>query len=227
MHRHFDKELEDLKTKILHMGAITEKMIDEATTGLLQRKDSLKDVNLKEEQINDLQIEVDEQVVKLVALYHPVADDLRFLIMASKIGGELERIADQAVNISQNTSYVLKSPPLKPIADIPIMADTARQMLRESLDAFMRRDVNLAQNVLNSDDKVDALKDQMFKELLTCMVADPSTIQRAIALVLISRNLERVGDHATNIAEEVIYLCKGQDVRHHHEEKKREVDKTE
>ncbi len=221
MHRHFDKELESLKMRILHMGALAEKMIEEAIKGLVERRDAVKTVTAHEEEVNTLQIQVDEQVVELIALHHPVAEDLRFLIMASKINGELERVADQAINIAQNTAFLIKSLPFKLVSDLPIMADIARQMLRQSLDAFMKRDTTLAQQVLNTDDKVDAFKDRIFRELLTGMMADPASIPRAIAVVLIGRNLERVGDHATNIAEEVIYLTQGRDVRHHHEEKRR------
>jgi phosphate transport system protein len=166
-------------------------------------------------------MEVDERVINLIALHHPVATDLRMAVMCSKIAGELERIGDQAVNICQNTTELLRFPPLKPLIDIPLMAEIARRMLRESLDAFVRQDPVLAQKVLNTDDEVDAFKNQIFRELLTYMMSDPGTIPRALALILISRNLERVGDHATNVAEEVIYAAQGRDVRHHHEEQKR------
>jgi phosphate transport system protein len=166
-------------------------------------------------------MEVDERVINLIALHHPVATDLRMAVMCSKIAGELERIGDQAVNICQNTAELLRYPPLKPLIDIPLMAEIARRMLRESLDAFVRQDVPLAVKVLNADDEVDAFKNQIFRELLTYMMADPATIPRALALILISRNLERVGDHATNVAEEVIYAAQGRDVRHHHEQQRR------
>jgi phosphate transport system protein len=146
--------------------------------------------------------------------------------MCSKIAGELERIGDQAVNVCQNTADLLRYPPLKPLIDIPLMADVARGMLRESLDSLVKRDVELADEVLREEEKVDAYRDQIFRELLTYMMADPATIPRALSLILISRNLERVGDHATNIAEETIYAAQGRDVRHHHEKKKRSDEKT-
>jgi phosphate transport system protein len=225
MQRHFDKELDALKARLLHMGAIAEGMIEEAIRGLVERREVEKSIMSQEEEVNDLQIAIDENVVELIALHHPVAEDLRFLIMASKINGELERIADQAMNIAQNTSYLLRTAPLKLTTDLPLMADTARHMLRLCLDAFMKRDTAAAEDVLNTDDKVDGFKDRIFKDLLTGMMADPATIPRAVAVVLIARNLERVGDHATNIAEEVIYLTQGRDVRHHHEEEKRQVEK--
>lgn len=221
MQRHFDEVLQDIKRRLLHMGALAEQMIDCAIRGLVDRRPDEQSVFKNEEEINNLHIDIDDHVVKMIALHHPVATDLRFLIMASKIAGELERIADQAVNILQNTRHVLKHPPVKPLIDMPLMADTARGMLRESLDSFMRQDVSLAQNVLNCDDKVDGFKIQIFRELLTYMMSDAKTIPPALALILISRNIERVGDHCTNIAEEVIFMVKGRDVRHHHEETKR------
>jgi phosphate transport system protein len=219
MQRHFDEELQELKGRLIYMGSLAEKMTDEAIKGLVRREDQTAVIEANEKKVNELHIEIDETVVKLIALHHPVASDLRFLIMASKICGELERVADQAVNICENTGYLLKSPPLKPLVDLPIMADIACTMLRESLDAVMKADVSAAQQVLDTDDKVDAFKDQIFRELLTYMMSDPTTIPRALALILIARNVERIGDHATNIAEGAIYLVQGRDVRHHHEEK--------
>ncbi|HLG43099.1 MAG TPA: phosphate signaling complex protein PhoU [Planctomycetota bacterium] len=221
-HRHFDDQIAQLKARLVQMATAAETMIDFSIRSLVDRRtERHADVFKDEERVNDLHIEIDEKVITLLALQHPVAADLRFVVMASKMAGELERIGDQAVNICQNTAKLLESPPLKPLIDIPIMAETARRMLRESLDAFVRQDAALAKKVLDSDDEVDAFKDQIFRELLTYMMSDPATIPRAMCLILISRNLERVGDHATNIAEDVIYLAQGRDVRHHHEEKKR------
>lgn len=222
VHRHFEDQIHQLKARLVQMATATEFMIDLAIRSLVDRKaERHAEVFAEEERVNDLHIEIDEKVITLLALQHPVAADLRFVVMASKMAGELERIGDQAVNICQNTAKLLESPPLKPLIDIPIMAETARRMLRESLDAFVRQDATLAKKVLDTDDEVDAFKDQIFRELLTYMMSDPVTIPRAMSLILVSRNLERVGDHATNIAEDVIYLAQGRDVRHHHEEKKR------
>jgi phosphate transport system protein len=222
IHRHFEDQLEELKGRLVAMGTDAESMIERAVKSLLERDTTrLADVYKTETEVNLLHIEVDERVINLIALHHPVAADLRLVVMCSKIGGELERIGDQAVNICQNTTELLRYPPLKPLIDIPLMAEIARRMLRESLDAFVRQDAALAQKVLDTDDEVDAFKNQIFRELLTYMMADPGTIPRALALILISRNLERVGDHATNIAEEVIYSAQGRDVRHRHEQKKR------
>jgi phosphate transport system protein len=222
IHRHFEDQLQALKARLVTMGTAAESMIERAVKALLERDSTrLPEVFKTEQEVNELHIEVDERVINLIALHHPVATDLRMAVMCSKIAGELERIGDQAVNICQNTTELLRYPPLKPLIDIPLMAEIARRMLRESLDAFVRLDAALAQKVLDTDDEVDAFKNQIFRELLTYMMSDPGTIPRALALILISRNLERVGDHATNVAEEVIYAAQGRDVRHHHEETKR------
>ena len=217
IHRHFEDQLQELKGRLMTMGTAAESMIERAVKSLLDRDAGRHpDVFSTEREVNELHMEVDERVINLIALHHPVAADLRLAVMCSKIAGELERIGDQAVNICQNTAELLRYPPLKPLIDIPLMAEIARRMLRESLDAFVRQDAVLAQKVLNADDEVDAFKNQIFRELLTYMMADPATIPRALSLILISRNLERVGDHATNIAEEVIYWIQGRDIRHHH-----------
>jgi phosphate transport system protein len=223
IHRHFEEQLAVLKSRLVQMGTLAESMIDKAVKALLERTDARHaDAFAAEKQVNDLHIEIDERVINILALQHPVAADLRWAVMSSKIAGELERIGDQAVNVCQYNEELIKHPPLKPMIDLPMMADVARRMLRESLDAFVRQDAALAQKVLDTDDEVDAFKDQIFRELLTYMMADPGTIHRALELILVSRSLERVGDHATNIAEEVIYAVQGRDVRHHHEQARRE-----
>jgi phosphate transport system protein len=157
---------------------------------------------------------VDDTAVKLTALQQPMAADVRFLFMSSRIASELERIGDQAVNICQNAKHVLQHPPLKPLVDLPIMAEFTQKMVRDSLTALTDRDIALAEEVLEVEKKIDAFRDQVFRTLLTYMMADPGTIPRALPLILISRNLERIGDHATNIAEEVIFLVQGRDIRH-------------
>ena len=223
MHRHFEELIAECKSRLVYMGGQAELMIDRAIKSLLDRKaEGHAEVFQRETEVNQLQIEIDERTISILALQHPVAADLRLVIMCSKIASELERIGDQAVNICQNTAEVLKHPPLRPLIDIPLMADIARGMMRDGLDAFVRQDTEVAQRILETDDKVDAFKNQIFRELLTYMMSEPSTIARALPLILISRNLERVGDHATNIAEEVIYVAHGRDVRHHHEQTKRQ-----
>jgi phosphate transport system protein len=213
--RHFDEQLHELYQKVVAMGLLAESMIQTAVASLIERNEALAaQVFAKEEEVNRLQVEVDDRAVKLTALHQPVAEDARFLFMASRIGGELERIADQAINICQNAHFVLEAPPLKPILDLPAMADVAQKMVRDSLTAMMNRDVAMANRVLEEERRVDAYRDTVFRTLLTYMMADPGTIQRALSLILIARNLERIGDHATNIAEEVIYWIQGRDIRH-------------
>ncbi len=197
------------------MGTTAEAMIGLAFRGLLDRTEKwVPEVYAREQEVNALQVEIDDRAVRLAALQQPVATDVRFIFMASRICTELERIADQAINIAQNSHFVLAAPPLKPMVDLPIMADIAQKMVRDSLSAMVDRDVARAERVLLEEEKVDALRNQIFRELLTYMMADPTTIQRALSLILVSRNLERIGDHSTNIAEEVIYWIQGRDVRH-------------
>jgi phosphate transport system protein len=213
--RQFDKELADLKRRLLAMAAVAEAMIDLEITALVQRNEGPSDaVPGHEEELNRLQIEIDEEVLRLLATRQPVAADLRFILVASRINTELERIGDLVINVSENVHILAAQEPLKPLIDIPRMADLARQMVRQSLDAFVRGDPLLAQTVILTDDQVDALKEQVLRELLTYMMADPRAIERALALILIARHLERIADHATNIAEDVIYLIEARDVRH-------------
>lgn len=219
IHRPFDEQIQALRQRLVLMGRLAESMIGSALRTLLDRNERhSEEVTRREKEVNDLQIEIDDHAVKLTALQQPVGSDVRFLFMASRIATELERIADQAVNICQNAHFLLQAPPLKPFVDLPIMAEVAQKMVRDGLESLVGKDVTLAQQVLREEEKVDAFRDQIFRELLTYMMADPATIPRALSLILISRNLERVGDHATNIAEEVIYWVQGRDIRHHHEE---------
>jgi phosphate transport system protein len=219
MQRHFDEQIQEIREKLVRMGGLAESMVASALRMLIER-DSRHDreVQEREDQVNSLQIEIDDMAVRVTALQQPVGSDVRFLFMAARITSELERIADQAINICQNAVHLLQAPPLKPFVDIPIMAEIAQRMVRDSIDALVRKDVSLAERVLTEEEKVDAFRDQVFRELLTYMMADPATIPRALSLILISRNLERVGDHATNIAEEVVYWIQGRDIRHHHED---------
>jgi len=219
MERHFDEELKALKERLLTMASHCEKMIHLSVKALEERNlEHANEVFALEREVNGLHVEMDERAMKLFALQGPVAGDLRAIMASMKINSELERIGDQAVNVSQNTFQLLKQPQLKPLIDIPLMAEITEGMLRDALDAYVRRDTELARQVCLRDDKVDALKDQIFRELLTYMITDSSTIKRCIDLILISRNFERIGDHATNIAEDVIFMVKGQDIRHHHAE---------
>ena len=213
--RHFEEQLQEVLKQITIMGALTESMIGLALRVLIERDESLvEEIYRKEDEVNALQVRIDETAVALTATQQPVARDVRFLFTATKIVTDLERIADQAKNICQSARWVLAQPALKPMVDLPIMAEIATKMVRDALTAVIDRDVALAERIVREESKVDAFRDQVFRTLLTYMMADPGTIQRAMSLILIARNLERVGDHATNIAEEAIYIIQGRDVRH-------------
>jgi phosphate transport system protein len=215
MQRHFHEELESLKQTLLAMGGLVEDQIRRSMRALLERDDVIaQEVIDRDRQVNTYDIEVDEQCVNLLALHQPAAGDLRFITTAMKIVTDLERIGDQAVNIAQRALELNREPQLKPYIDLPRMADKAQRMVKESLDAFVARDTALARQVCGEDTEVDALKEQIFRELLTFMMEDPRTVSRAIRVILISRFMERVADHATNIAEMVIYLVEGKMVRH-------------
>ena len=214
---HFEEELQALKNRLLTMGALVEERVNQAVRSLIDRRlEEAEGVIASDKEVNDLQIDIDDRCLRLLATQTPLASDLRLITAAMKINADLERIGDQAVNVAENVIKLLPQPPLKPLIDIPRMAELAQQMTRDALDSFVRRDPDLARDVLKRDDEVDGLKDQVFRELLTYMMADPGTIQRALALILISRNIERIADHATNIAEDVIFLVEAKDVRHHH-----------
>jgi len=215
MTRHFHEELDALKQTLLAMGGLVEDQIRRAMQALLERDDVIaQEVIDRDRQVNTYDVEVDEQCVNLLALHQPAASDLRFITTAMKIVTDLERIGDQAVNIAQRALELNREPQLKPYIDLPRMADRAQRMVKESLDAFVAGDTALARQVCAADAEVDALKEQIFRELLTYMMEDPRTVSRAIRVILISRFMERVADHATNIAEMVIYLVEGKMVRH-------------
>lgn len=213
--RHFQEELDDLKGRLLEMGGLAEDRLRLAVRGLVERDGTLVDrVLTGDAAINQLHIEVDDRCFKLLALHQPMAVDLRAIVAAVKINTDLERVGDLAVNISEAVRRYLRHPPVKELIDIPRMADLAQDMLRDALDAFVRRDSDLAQQVLTRDDDLDALKTAVFRELLSHMLRDSGTIEPALDLILISRHLERIGDHATNVAEDVIFMVSARDVRH-------------
>jgi phosphate transport system protein len=215
MQRHFHEELDALKQTLLAMGALVEDQIRRVMRALVERDDALaRDVIERDQQVNAYDVEVDEKCVELLARYQPAASDLRFLTTAMKIVTDLERIGDQAVNIAQRALELNKEPQLKPYIDLPRMAAKSQRMVKDSLDAFVAHDAALARDVCVRDSEVDALKEQVFRELLTFMMGDPKTIARALHLILVSRFLERVADHATNIAEMVVYMIEGKIVRH-------------
>ena len=214
--RHFQEELEQLKTRLLEMGGLAEDRVRTAVESLVSRETALVDrVIAGDEPINRLHIEIDNRCFTLLALHQPMAVDLRAIVSAVKINTDLERVGDLAVNIAEAATRYLKHPPVKELIDIPRMASIAQAMLRDALDAYVHRDLALAEAVLNEDDNLDALKTQVFRELLTYMLSDPTKIEPSLDLILISRHLERIGDHATNVAEDVIFMVSARDVRHH------------
>lgn len=213
--RHFQDELDSLKQRLLSMGGLAEERVRESVRGLMDRDGAALEAVLAGDQpINDLHIELDDRCFKLLALHQPMAADLRVIVAAVKINTDLERVGDLAINIAEAGKRYLRHAPVKPLIDIPRMGELAQSMLRDALDAFVRRDIALAEAVLAADDTLDALKTQIFRELLTYMLQNPSTIEPALDLILISRHLERIGDHATNVAEDVIFILSAKDVRH-------------
>jgi phosphate transport system protein len=215
MKKHYSEQLAGLREQVLRMGGLAEQMTRRVVQALVERDVGiLPEVRAMESRVNQLHIEIDEACIELIALRQPAAVDLRFIAAAMKIIVDMERIGDQAINIVERAEVLLTVPPLKPLIDIPRMADIAQEMLKASLDAFVTGDDALAYATILKDDEVDQLKDQVFRELLTYMMADPTTIPRAMELILVSRHLERIADHATNICEDVIFMVKGKDVRH-------------
>ena len=216
MERHFDQELQDLKDSLLTMGGRAEAVIQKSVESLKRRDPTLADEVITDDRVIDrIEIEIDEGCVSLLALRQPMAVDLRFITGVLKISNDLERVGDHAVNIAGSSKRLALEPPLKPLVDIPRMADLASGMLREALDAFVRHDAAAARSVVTRDDDVDNLNQQLFRELVSYMIEDPHTITRAMELILVARNLERVADLATNIAEEVIFITQARVVKHH------------
>lgn len=212
---HVQEHLDALKERLLVMGGLAEERVRLIVEALVERDPGQADlIGRGDGPINELHIEVDQRCVTLLALHQPMAADLRAIVAAVKINTDLERVGDLAVNIAEAVRRYLQHQPVEPLIDIPRMAEIAQHMLRDALDAYVQRDVALAGQVLNADDTLDALKTQVFRELLTHMLADAGTIEAALDLILISRHLERIGDHATNIAEDVIFMVSARDVRH-------------
>ena len=219
MQRHFDDELKDLNQDILKMGAYTEEAIYLSMEALKNRdKELAKKIIENDNNVDKLELVIDEKCIDLIARYQPMAKDLRFITTGMKINSELERIADMAVDIAQRTLEVVNSPLLKPLVDIPKLAAVAQNMVKMAIDSFINGDIELAKKVLLSDPEANELRNMIHKELVEdYMVKDPSTAPRAVQLLLISRFLERICDHATNIAEDVIYMVQAEVVKHHPE----------
>jgi phosphate transport system protein len=221
MERHFQQELKRLRESLLLMAGRVEDAIAKANKSLVDRNASLaRDVIAEDTAIDELELSIDDQCIKLLALHQPMASDLRFITSAMKINSDLERIGDHAVNIAEKSTVLAGQPPLKPLIDIPRMAELAQGMVKDSIDAFVEHAPDKARAVCERDDLVDDLQDQVIRELLTYMLADPKAIQRGLDLILVAKNLERIADLATNIAEEVIFILQARTIKHRAEEKK-------
>jgi phosphate transport system protein len=213
--RHYDEELQELRHHLLEMGGLVEKQIADAIRALVDRDDEFARLIIERDRtVNRMEVQIDDMCLRLLALHQPAARDLRLITTALKINTDLERAGDMAENICERVIELSREPQLKPLIDVPRMAAIAQGMLRQSLDAFVREDTELALQVCHQDDEVDQLADQLLRELLTFMLEDPQTISRALRLVFISKYLERLADHATNIAEMVIFMVKGKSIRH-------------
>jgi phosphate transport system protein len=213
--KHYEHQLRLLKDKLLLMSHQAEQMISDAMRALAQRRPSLADeVISRDDTLDKLEVEIDTLCYEILALEQPVASDLRFIATALKIVRDIERIGDTAVNIAERARELIQEPELKKLVALPIMGQAAQRILKESLDAFVNSDVDLAEKVIKEDETVDDLYEQIFRELLTSMIEDTRNISRAIKLIFIAKHLERVGDHSANIAEMVVFMVRGQDIRH-------------
>ncbi|MBV9611296.1 MAG: phosphate signaling complex protein PhoU [Acidobacteriaceae bacterium] len=218
--RHFEQELEQLKAKLLEMSALVESAIYRSVQGVVEKNGDLAEQVIKNEtRINQLEIEIDDMAISLLALQAPLAADLRLVTAAIKINNDLERMGDLSVSIAQAALALVKEPVIRPSIDIPHIAGLAQGMVRKALDAFVQRDAELARSVLASDDAVDNLRTASYHELISFMEKNPQQISQALYLLSTVRNLERIADHATNVAEDVLFLVKGIDVRHHNEQR--------
>ena len=217
--RQFTVELDELNQKMLQMAGLVEQSINRAIRALVDKSRDLAEQVIRDEpQINRMEMELDDLATRLLALRQPVARDLRFLTAALKISTDLERIGDLAVHIAERSLTLMRRPQLTLVVDIPKMASLVQSMLLKVLEAFVHGDAELARTVLLADAEVDAMRDAVYNELIATMQSDPSTVAAAIELIFVARNLERIGDHATNIAEDVVFLVQGIDVRHHAEQ---------
>ena len=216
--RHFVEELDYLRSRLLEMSGLVEDSVYRSVLCLAEKDPQhAQRVLHNEAEINRMEIEIDDMAVRLLLLQQPMATDLRFITAAIKINSDLERMGDLAVNIGERALFLINEPLMKPLIDIPLMADRVQSMIRKSLDAFVKKDADLARSVLVSDDAVDELRDAVYEELISYMERDPKTVRQGVNLMFVARNLERLADHATNIAEDVLYLVQGIDVRHHAE----------
>lgn len=215
MQRLFEDELEQIKTTILTMAGLVEQALVQATKALLERDSALAQKVIDgDDAIDELEVEIDRLAAEFIVRHQPAAADLRFVVVAIKLGPELERIADHATNIAERVLYLNDKPDVKPLIDLPRMLNLTRAMVSDAVSAYVRRDPKTAREIIGRDDEVDGLYVQILRELITFMIDDPQTISRAIALIFVARYAERIGDQATNIAEEVVYLSEGKPIRH-------------
>jgi phosphate transport system protein len=210
------ERLDEVKEKLMQSASLVESMVEKSIRGLTQQDEEvlLEVIDRDEPRENELEVEIDETCIHLIACYQPQARDLRTIMMVSKMNNDLERMGDEAVNISEGALFLIKRPEVKPLIDIPKMAEETGKMIRDSLDSFIEEDTQLAKDVCERDDIVDGLRDQVLKELIALMASDPTTIERSNHLIRISRSLERIADLSTNICEDVIYMVKGKTIRH-------------
>jgi len=209
-----------LKKKLIDMASLAEDMVKNSIRGLIEKRKEILEKVIKEYEpkMNELEIELDELCTNLIALYQPKAGNLRTILMILKMNNDLERVGDLAVNISESALYLIERPPVKPLIDIPRMAEESIDMLKNAIDSFINKDAELAKSVCEKDTIVDGLRDQVLRELITYMSSDPTTIERAIHLIRISRSLERIADLSTNICEDVIFMVEGKVIKHHKDE---------
>ena len=219
MQRHFDEQIADLKEKLLLMSGRAEEIIRKALESLMSRDSELAgEVIVDDAAIDRMEIDIEEACIQLLALQQPLATDLRLITSALKISNDLERVGDHAVNIAGCAQQLANKSPVKPLADLPALAEKSIGMLRDALDAFVRGDAEAARLLVRRDDEVDALNRQMFAELMRRMIADPQQVERSMTLVLVGRNLERIADLATNVAEEVVFIAEARIIKHHADE---------
>lgn len=213
--RQYEEDLQQLRARVLEMGGLVEKQITDAMISLVDRNSTLaQEVIGRDHTVNYLDVAIDEASTKLLALHQPAARDLRFIVTSVRISTDLERIGDIAQNICERALELNQEPQLKSFVDLPKMAEWARAMLRDSLDAFVRDDTELALQVCQRDDFIDNLTAQVFREMLSHMEQDPQSVSRAVRILFLAKYLERIADHATNIGEMVIYMAKGKSIRH-------------
>jgi phosphate transport system protein len=219
MQRHFDQQIEDLKQQLLLMSGRAESIIRKALESLTRRDPVLAEEVIADDKLIDrMEIDIEEACIQLLALQQPLAKDLRLITSALKISNDLERVGDHAVNIAGCAKQLVGKAPVRPLADLPALAEKSIGMLRDALDAFVRFDAEAARRLVRRDDEVDDLNRQMFAELMRRMIADPQQVERSMTLVLVGRNLERIADLATNVAEEVVFIAEARIIKHHADE---------